>query len=182
MSIDLGLFLRGERRRQKLTLRQLSEKTGIDYSMLSKYENGIVNPPKEKLNLIATALNISEDRIIHTASIQDIDEPVRRRSIFTRIDEDRFMIPSSGMEKTVLELVGGVCELCGDFFPYGEIFLETHYIRWLNDGGKPTIDNVVALCPNCHKKIHLFNDPDDIHKLQAAASTHQIKNAMLADS
>ena len=58
MSISKGILLRTERRKQNLTLRQLSEKTGIDYSMLSKYENGIIDPPKEKLRIIQAALNI----------------------------------------------------------------------------------------------------------------------------
>ena len=29
-----------------------------------------------------------------------------------------------------------------------------------------TIDNVVALCPNCHRKMHELNDKDDIKKLK----------------
>ena len=36
--------------------------------------------------------------------------------------------------------------------------METHHIEWLSKGGSDTIDNTVALCPNCHKKMHILND------------------------
>ena len=33
-------------------------------------------------------------------------------------------------------------------------YLEVHHKIRLSDGGEDTIDNVVALCPNCHRKAH----------------------------
>lgn len=35
----------------------------------------------------------------------------------------------------------------------GQPFLEVHHIHYLSNGGNDTIDNVIALCPNCHRKI-----------------------------
>ena len=64
MIVKQGMVFRAERRRQHLTLRQLSEKTGIDYSMLSKYENGTVEPPEEKRRMIESALNMTENDIL----------------------------------------------------------------------------------------------------------------------
>ncbi|WP_296863638.1 HNH endonuclease [Thermosyntropha sp.] len=29
------------------------------------------------------------------------------------------------------------------------------HIEWLSRGGTDTIDNTVALCPNCHRKMHV---------------------------
>jgi len=54
---------------------------------------------------------------------------------------------------------GGICQDCKQPAPFvgkqnGEPFLETHHILALADGGKDIIDNVVALCPNCHRKRH----------------------------
>ena len=52
----------------------------------------------------------------------------------------------------------GVCLLCGEDAPFvdkkGRPFLETHHLHWLSEGGKDSISNIVALCPNCHRKMH----------------------------
>ncbi len=37
-------------------------------------------------------------------------------------------------------------------------YLEEHHIKRLADGGSDTIDNVVAICPNCHRKVHILED------------------------
>lgn len=63
----------------------------------------------------------------------------------------------------------GVCQLCGNRAPFvdksGKPFLETHHIIWLSDGGADSLDNTVALCPNCHRKMHILNLEEDIEKL-----------------
>ncbi len=64
----------------------------------------------------------------------------------------------------------GICQLCGNFAPFndseGKPYLESHHIIWLSKGGADSIDNTVALCPNCHKKMHIVNDEKDIKILQ----------------
>ena len=44
--------------------------------------------------------------------------------------------------------------------------METHHIEWLSKGGSDTIDNTVALCPNCHRKMHIVNDERDTETLK----------------
>lgn len=62
-------------------------------------------------------------------------------------------------------VANGVCQLCGMPAPFknklGEPYLETHHIEWLSRGGSDTIENTVALCPNCHKKMHILDDLAD---------------------
>jgi 5-methylcytosine-specific restriction protein A len=74
-------------------------------------------------------------------------------------------------------LAKGVCQLCEQPAPFknraNEPFLETHHIIWLAKGGEDTIANTVALCPNCHRKMHVQNDKKDIQKLQAKYSNTQ---------
>ncbi|MCD6706151.1 MAG: HNH endonuclease [Thiobacillus sp.] len=58
-----------------------------------------------------------------------------------------------------LRKADGICGDCGDPAPFvssrtGLPYLEVHHIKMLKDGGADTIDNVVALCPNCHRKRH----------------------------
>ena len=35
----------------------------------------------------------------------------------------------------------------------GDAYLATHHVVWLAQGGSDTVENTVALCPNCHRKM-----------------------------
>lgn len=65
----------------------------------------------------------------------------------------------------------GKCQLCGKDAPFkdknGEPYLESHHIIWLSDGGEDTVENTVALCPNCHRRMHVVKDSKDVAALQA---------------
>lgn len=67
----------------------------------------------------------------------------------------------------------GHCELCGNKGPFiigeGLPFLEVHHVKWLSDGGDDTVENTVALCPNCHRKMHLLNLSEDVNRLLLGA-------------
>lgn len=62
----------------------------------------------------------------------------------------------------VLQNADGICELCNQRGPfkdkYGQDFLEVHHVLFLSENGQDTVDNTVALCPNCHKKCHHAQD------------------------
>jgi 5-methylcytosine-specific restriction protein A len=62
----------------------------------------------------------------------------------------------------VLEEAGGKCELCDHPAPFedkdGDPFLEVHHVKTLAEGGADTAENSVALCPNCHRSLHLAKD------------------------
>lgn len=58
-----------------------------------------------------------------------------------------------------LSRAAGFCESCKNPAPFtrasdGTPFLEVHHIKSLADGGEDTLENVVALCPNCHREKH----------------------------
>ena len=67
----------------------------------------------------------------------------------------------------------GRCELCRKPAPFtnasNEPYLESHHIDWLAHRGSDSIDNTVALCPNCHRKMHVVNAAEDIEKLKRRA-------------
>jgi len=58
----------------------------------------------------------------------------------------------------VLENAEGACELCREPAPFlgkdSEPFLEVHHVKYLANEGEDTIENAVALCPNCHREAH----------------------------
>lgn len=62
------------------------------------------------------------------------------------------------LAENVKQLAHGFCQLCDKRAPFqtesGEWYLESHHIKWLSEGGFDTLENMVALCPNCHRKMH----------------------------
>jgi 5-methylcytosine-specific restriction protein A len=58
----------------------------------------------------------------------------------------------------------GKCDLCGKDAPFkdkkGYPYLEEHHVIRLADGGEDTINNAVALCPNCHREVHIVKSND----------------------
>ena len=86
--------------------------------------------------------------------IADADKKPKRQRVYTYVYRRN---PDVVVE--TLNRAGGVCEDCNDPAPFqrasnGTPFLEVHHIKSLSDGGEDTLENVVALCPNCHRKRH----------------------------
>lgn len=85
-----------------------------------------------------------------------IPDPLEKRemagSVFPR---------SPVVRQAVLARAGGVCECCGEpgfRMESGAIFLETHHVVPLSEGGPDQEWNVVAVCPNDHRRAHYGND------------------------
>jgi 5-methylcytosine-specific restriction protein A len=56
-----------------------------------------------------------------------------------------------------LTRAGGNCEYCGKQgfeMANGNIYLETHHVVPLSEGGKDVVSNVAALCANHHRQAH----------------------------
>lgn len=71
----------------------------------------------------------------------------------------------------------GHCQLCLQHAPFtnkaGEPYLETHHLQWLARGGADTTDNTAALCPNCHRRMHVVDHQDDVEKLKKTLSSNR---------
>lgn len=65
----------------------------------------------------------------------------------------------------VLYVANGVCEACGHSAPFARVdgapFLEVHHVQPLAEGGPDYATNAVALCPNCHRALHLAADAQE---------------------
>lgn len=71
----------------------------------------------------------------------------------------RAYIRNQDVVREVLDRAAGHCEDCKDPAPFvrasdGTPYLEVHHIVMLSRGGLDTVDNALALCPNCHRKRH----------------------------
>ena len=52
-------------------------------------------------------------------------------------------------------------------------YLEEHHVKQLADGGTDSMDNVVAICPNCHRRMHVLNDKNDQIILERIAKKNE---------
>ena len=56
----------------------------------------------------------------------------------------------------------GRCEGCRSPAPFttvaGRPYLEVHHLTRVSDGGPDHPDHVVAVCPNCHRRVHYSRD------------------------
>jgi predicted HNH restriction endonuclease len=67
---------------------------------------------------------------------------------------------------SVLLKAGAHCELCGESVPFqrrkdSSAYLEVHHVQTLAEGGPDVVSNAVALCPNCHRRLHHGEDAED---------------------
>ena len=59
----------------------------------------------------------------------------------------------------VEQRANGICERCKRDAPFlrgsdNRPFLEVHHVIPLSEDGSDTVENAVALCPNCHRECH----------------------------
>ena len=63
--MDFGSRIRSLRKEKDISLRELSERVGMDFTYLSKIENGKVEPPSEqKIRAIASELEVGAEELL----------------------------------------------------------------------------------------------------------------------
>lgn len=81
---------------------------------------------------------------------------------------------SQAIKLYVIARSKGICEGCNSSAPFQTKtgpFLECHHVFRLSDGGPDHPKNVVALCPNCHRRAHFALDSIDFNnKLKEIAA------------
>ena len=131
---------------------------------------------------------IQEDRFVNwepgaeqTAQIEQITEEYiqsvvsgsgGRRSVTSSI-----FVRSAEVVKETRKRANGVCQYCNQPAPFpdkmGNPYLEVHHVIWLLRGGEDSSANTVALCPNCHTRIHVLDEREDIEKLQGVIKANK---------
>jgi 5-methylcytosine-specific restriction protein A len=123
------------------------------------------------------------------------EETVHKKAHLLPLDElefqARYALKGGGRREVVSEVfdgdeivseyakrrADGTCQLCNLPAPFrdrnGEPFLEIHHIVPLEEGGEDVVENVAALCPNCHRKMHELNLPADVVRLRNRVSSRE---------
>ncbi len=118
---------------------------------------------------------MQKEREVKKLSIDDLRKIVENKSPESskRIVETTEYERDPHVVEYALRKANGICQLCNNQAPFirkdGTPFLEVHHILFLSEGGPDTIENTVALCPNCHRKMHHHNTEQerDLLKLMA---------------
>ena len=85
----LGSFIRAQRQRANLSLRQLSELTKVSNPYLSQVERGLHAPSVRVLKSIADALNVSAETLFEQAGLISHNENPGTETTESAISTDR---------------------------------------------------------------------------------------------
>lgn len=126
-----------------------------------KYDEGIIE--KNQLEKEKRARKFTDEQLWLRAK----KNKSKKRTVISK-SKTYFRDPM--ISELAKRLADGVCQLCEENGPFkdktGRYFLETHHIDWLARGGEDSIENTVALCPNCHRKMHIVDYVKDVEKLK----------------
>lgn len=92
------------------------------------------------------------DRFVDQFSLEEKAVAPERRNVSTQT-----FVRDPDVRRRVLMRANGKCEWCGTLgftMHDGKIYLETHHVVPLGEGGQDSDGNVVALCPNHHREAH----------------------------
>ena len=141
------------------------------YKFPLKLQNHLYNPVQDlekvtkdkRKSILKKDNNTLIKRAIKKSEIND-----NRKGPSYRLTETKSYDRNLDIREAALRLANGICQLCDENGPFlldGRPYLHAHHIEYLANGGKDVLENVIAVCPNCHEKIHKLELPEDKEKL-----------------
>ena len=146
-------------------------KTSDSKPLRKRHRSGGWSPVHEQFDWLGTKVQVVKDDI--DASLQDSVERSLRDSAVARAQRlaeaaefpESIQVVSRAFRRNadviaeVLIRANGGCEACHSSAPFlratdSSPYLEVHHLKLLSAGGKDTVANAIALCPNCHRKFH----------------------------
>lgn len=175
--------IRKKREEKGITQRELARRIGVDVSVISRYENGTITPPANRMEEMAYALEIPVNELYGDDINLQPDKKTsgsvlnaqreQRLLHYAKMIRDLYLNDENTCEvneivkDTLIKNSMGVCELCGKKAPFkdrdGKPYLEPH--RLPDNGKDDSVYNTVLLCPNCHRKMHVLKLEEDSKKL-----------------
>lgn len=118
------------------------------------------------------ALDARREKQLANKSLTQLRELARRGNAAPerRASSSTVAVRNAAVAAYAKAAARGTCDLCQHPAPFrtkaGAPYLECHHIHWLARGGPDTIENAVALCPNCHRKVHVRDLESDRRQLR----------------
>jgi 5-methylcytosine-specific restriction protein A len=124
---------------------------------------------------------------VSTLSDEELYENAKRSSPEAGEPEPGASTTNSGQSYTrsevvkqfALRMAGEICQGCDEEAPFvdsdGEPYLEVHHLHSRADGGADDPENVLAICPNCHRRVHYGRDGDRFNQelIETAAELYE---------
>lgn len=122
---------------------------------------------------ILTIVPTHEEELAEVDEALALDPEVRKAAAESAVGKPRTSVTSviyyyrnRYVAAEALARAAGICEACQQPAPFarksnGQPYLEIHHKQRLADDGADTIGNVIALCPNCHRKAHYGWQPEE---------------------
>lgn len=143
---------------------KLAETLGVSRGYICSVRKGRKNVSIELGKKIFDRLGRSQDVFNHN----DLFVPIKIRK------QRKYNI---AIQCLVKRRAQGHCQLCQREAPFlcpdGTPYLEVHHIVQAREGGEKNPEYMVALCPNCHRKINLCPSPQEIEKLEELVSSQR---------
>lgn len=111
-------------------------------------------------------------KVVRKLSQEEIKEKVKniKSNVVTKEVKTVYRERNQFIAEYTKNRASGICDLCREPAPFldknGKPYLESHHVITLANGGPDVIYNTVAICPNCHRKIHVLNNREDTKKLE----------------
>lgn len=113
--------------------------------------------------------NVNEENIYSQVDVKLLRERATNINIMpSQVEQIVRVYPRNNVLRTyVKERSNYSCEMPGcDYIGFnkndGKKYIEIHHVTPLSEGGEDSINNTVALCPNCHRKIHYSENKEEI--------------------
>lgn len=117
------------------------------------------------------AVKQAREKIVTKLSLEEL----RKRAMAAKGKPSRRSVTSEQVSRDpivseyVKRMAKGHCDLCEYPAPFLDKkkrpYFECHHVVHLANGGEDAVSNAVALCPNCHRKMHSLNLKTDKQKL-----------------
>lgn len=132
----------------------------LDYDLVQAAYGSRAGQTLLQFNLVRISDSKDDYSLVSTVNGPPIDQTGAATAIRERIAFYR--LRSQQVRKSALDRAAGHCEGCNAPAPFiteeGTPFLEVHHILRLADDGLDALENVAALCPNCHRRAHYSLD------------------------
>jgi 5-methylcytosine-specific restriction protein A len=154
----------------KLKSLEESKKEALTEVKISPVGEGGSDKTAEVIKLADETEDDSDARYI---SDEELAKRIRKSDKVPKTKQITDYIRNEYISEFAKRKAKGFCQLCEKFAPFndteGNPYLESHHVIWLSRGGEDSVENVIALCPNCHAKIHELDIESDVERLKRKA-------------